>query len=254
MLALQPGEQARGYRALSYLDSYHGRYTAAAQELAEAILIDRVLGYRLSEARDRLRRSLVVRTLGDEAGARAELDEVWKIFHSAYLEPTMLLWIGKAEARAGDLPRARKLLDSLRARANAESKSDRAAGYLLQGEIALAEGRYADAQPNIAQALELDSTSYVLESAAYAAAQSGNLVEAAQLYTQLASGIEFGWEGQRGWELAPYQLGLVEERLGDSDAAQRAFRQMAERWPDGDPGIAVLSDARRRAGITEAGP
>lgn len=252
MLALQPGEQARGYRALSYLDSYHGQYTVAAQELAEAILIDRVLGYKLSEARDRLRRSLVVRTLGDEAGARAELDEVWKIFHSAYLEPTMLLWIGKAEARAGNLPRAKELLDSLRARANAESKSDRAAGHLLQGEIALAEGRYADAQPNIAQALELDSTSYVLESAAYAAAQGGNLVEAVQFYTQLASGIEFGWEGQRGWELAPYQLGLVEERLGDSDAAQRAFRQMAERWPDGDPGIAILSDARRRAGITEA--
>jgi tetratricopeptide (TPR) repeat protein len=252
MLKLQPGEQARGYRALSYLDTYHGHYTVAAQELAEAILIDRVLGYKLSEARDRLRRSLVVGTLGDEAGARAELDEVWKIFHSSYLEPTMLLWIGKAEARAGNLPRARDLLDSARARANAVCKSDRAAESLLDGEIAVAEGRFADAQPRIAQALMLDSTRYVLESAAYAAERSGNLVEAAQLYTALGSGTEFGWEGQRGWELAPYRLGLVEERLGDSDAAQNAFRQMAERWPDGDAGIAVLADARRRAGITEA--
>jgi DNA-binding SARP family transcriptional activator/tetratricopeptide (TPR) repeat protein len=253
MLTLQPGEQARGYRALSYLDCYRGHYTAAAQELSEAILIDRVLGYELSEARDRLRRSLVVGMIGDEAGARAELDEIWKIFHSSYLEPTMLLWIGKAEARAGNLPRARELLDSLRARANAESRGDRAAENLLEGEIALAEGRFSDAQPHIAQALKLDSTRYVLESAAYAAERSGNLVEAAQLYTALGSGIEFGWEGQRGWELAPYRLGLVEERLGDSDAAQRAFRQMAERWPDGDPGIAVLADARRRAGITEVG-
>jgi DNA-binding SARP family transcriptional activator len=251
MLTLQPGEQARGYRALSYLDTYHGHYTAAAQELAEAILIDRVLGYQLSEARDRLRRSLVVATLGDEAGAGAELDEVWKIFHSAYLEPTMLLWIGKAEARAGNLPRAKELLDSLRARANAESKSDRAAENLLQGEIAIAEGRFADAQPHIALALKLDSTRYVLESAAHGAEQSGNLVEAAQLYTALGSGVEFGWEGQRGWELAPYRLGLVEERLGDSDAAQKAFREMAERWADGDAGIPVLADARRRAGITE---
>ncbi|HEY9428036.1 MAG TPA: tetratricopeptide repeat protein, partial [Gemmatimonadaceae bacterium] len=253
MLTLQPGDQARGYRALSYLDTYYGHYTAAAQELSEAILIDRVLGYKLSEARDRLRRSLVVRTLGDDAGARAELDEVWKIFHSSYLEPTMLLWIGKAEARAGNLPRARELLDSLRARANAESKGDRAAENLLQGEIALAEGRFADAQPHIAQALKLDSTRYILESAAYAAEQSGNLVEAVQLYTALARGIEFGWEGQSGWEIAPYRLGLVQERLGDSDAAQSAFREMVERWPDGDPGIAVLTDARRRAGITEVG-
>ncbi len=252
MLALQPGEQARGYRALSYLDTYHGHYTAAAQELAEAILIDRVLGYKLSEARDRLRRSMVVSTLGDEAGARAELDEVWKIFHSAYLEPTMLAWIGKAEARAANLPRAKELLDSLTARANAGSRTDRAAGSLLQGEIALAEGRFAEAQPHIATALELDSTRYVLESAAYGAERSGNLVEAAQLYTTLGSGVEFGWEGQRGWELAPYRLGLVEERLGDSDAAQKAFRAMAARWPDGDAGIPVLIDARRRAGITEA--
>jgi tetratricopeptide (TPR) repeat protein len=252
MLALQPGEQARGYRALSYLDTYHGHYTAAAQELAEAILIDRVLGYTLSEARDRLRRSMVVGTLGDEAGARAELDEVWKIFRSAYLEPTMLAWIGKAEARAGNLPRAKELLDSLTARANAGSRTDRAAENLLQGEIAIAEGRFADAQPHIATALKLDSTRYVLESAAYGAERSGNLVEAAQLYTTLGSGVEFGWEGQRGWELAPYRLGLVEERLGDSDAAQKAFRAMATRWPDGDVGIPMLIDARRRAGITEA--
>ncbi|HET7621742.1 MAG TPA: BTAD domain-containing putative transcriptional regulator [Gemmatimonadaceae bacterium] len=252
MLALQPAEQARGYRALSYLDTYHGHYTAAAQELAEAILIDRVLGYRLSEARDRLRRSLVVGTLGDEAGARAELDEVWKIFHSSYLEPTMLAWIGKAEARAGKLSRSKELLDSLHARVNAGSRADRAAESLLQGEIAIAEGRFADAQSHIATALKLDSTRYVLESAAYGAERSGNLVEAAQLYTALGKGIEFGWEGQRGWELAPYRLGLVEERLGDSDAAQKAFRAMATRWPDGDPGIPVLADARRRAGITEA--
>ncbi|HET7550533.1 MAG TPA: tetratricopeptide repeat protein [Gemmatimonadaceae bacterium] len=252
MLTLQPGEQARGYRALSYLDTFHGHYTAAAQELAEAILIDRVLGYKLSEARDRLRRSLVVRTLGDEAGARAELDEVWKIFHSSYLEPTMLLWIGKAEAREGNLPRARELLDSVRARANAESKGDKTAENLLEGEIAVAEGRFADAQPRIKEALTLDSTRYVLESAAYAADRSGNLVEAVQLYAALGKGVEFGWEGQPGWELAPYRLGLVEERLGDSDAAQKAFREMVERWPDGDPGIAVLADARRRAGITEA--
>jgi tetratricopeptide (TPR) repeat protein len=252
MLALQPGEQARGYRALSYLDTYHGHYTAAAQELAEAILIDRVLGYKLSEARDRLRRSLVVGTLGDEAGARAELDEVWKIFRSSYLEPTMLAWIGKAEARAGNLPRARELLDSLKARANAGSRTDRAAENLLRGEIAIAEGHFADAQPYIATALKLDSTRYVLESAAYGAERSGNLVEAAQLYTALGSGIEFGWEGQRGWELAPYRLALVEERLGDSDAAQKAFRAMVARWPDGDSEIPVLADARRRAGITEA--
>jgi len=251
MLALQPAEQARGYRALSYLDTYHGHYTAAAQELAEAILIDRALGYKLSEARDRLRRALVVETLGDVAGAGAELDEVWKIFHSAYLEPTMLLWIGKAEARAGNLPRAKELLDSLRARVNAGSRADRAAENLLQGEIAIAEDRFTDAQSHVALALKLDSTSYVLESAAYGAERSGNLVEAAQLYTALGSAMEFGWEGQRGWELAPYRLGLVEERLGDSDAAQKAFRAMAVRWPDGDPGIPILADVRRRTGVSE---
>lgn len=253
MLALQPGEQARGHRALSYLDSYHGHYTAAAQELAEAILTDRVLGYKLSEARDRLRRSLVVETLGDRAAARAEMDEVWKIFHSAYLEPTMLAWIGKAEARAGNLARASELLDSLRARSNAGSRSDQAAENLLAGEIATVEGRFADAQRSIVLALKLDSTRYVLESAAHLAERSGSLVEAVRLYTALGSGVEFGWEGQPGWELAPYRLGLVEERLGDSDAAQKAFREMAERWPDGDAGIPILADARRRAGITEVG-
>ena len=253
MLTLQPGEQARGYRALSYLDTYRGHFASAAQELAEAILIDRVLGYKLSEARDRLRRSLVVSTLGDEAGARAERGEVWKIFHSAYLEPTMLLWIGKAEARSGDLARARELLDSLRARANAESNSDQAAANLLEGEIAIAEGRYSDAQPHIALALKLDSSRYVLESAAYGAERSGNLVEAAQLYTRLGDGVEFGWEGQRGWELAPYELGLIQEKLGDADAAQRAFRALVSRWPDGDPDLRILADARRRTGVADVG-
>ena len=253
MLSLRPAEQARGHRSLSYLDSYQGNYAAAAQELAEAILIDRVLGFELSEARDRLRRSLIVSSLGNDANARAELDEVWKIFHTAYLEPTMLLWIGKAEARSGNLSHARELLDSLKARANAESSSDQAAENLLAAEIAMAEGRYVQAQPLIALALKLDSTRYVLESAAYGAEQSGNLVEAAQLYRALGRGVEFGWEGQHGWELAPYRLGLIEERLGNTEAARAAFRQLVNRWPDGDPELAVLADARRRLGLGGVG-
>jgi DNA-binding SARP family transcriptional activator/tetratricopeptide (TPR) repeat protein len=254
MLSLRPAEQARGHRSLSYLASYQGDYAAAAQELAEAILIDRVLGFKLSEARDRLRRSLIVSSLGDDANARAELDEVWKIFHTAYLEPTILLWIGKAEARSGNLSHARELLDSLKARANAESSSDQAAENLLAAELAMAEGRYAQAQPLIALALKLDSTRYVLESAAYGAEQSGNLVEAAQLYTALGRGVEFGWEGQPGWELAPYRLGLIEERLGNTEAARAAFRQLVTRWPDGDPELGVLGDARRRLGLGGVGP
>ena len=115
----------------------------------------------------------------------------------------------------------------------------------------MAEGRYAEAQPRIALALKLDSTRYVLESAAYGAERSGNLAEAAQLYEALARGLEFGWEGQQSWELAPYRLGLIQERRGDKAAAQAAFRELVARWPGGDSELGVLADARRRLGLVE---
>ncbi|HEY9449081.1 MAG TPA: BTAD domain-containing putative transcriptional regulator [Gemmatimonadaceae bacterium] len=246
MVELRPSEQARGHRSLAYLDMYEGKYAAAAEELADAILLDRVLGYDLSEVRDRLLRSLTVSELGDQARAHAELDEIWRIFHSAYLEPTMLAWIGKAEAREADLPRARELLDSLRARANAGNDQDHASAELLAAEIDLANGRAANARPRLELALKLDSNRYVLESVAYGAERRGDMAEALRLYAALGDGVEFGWEGQRPWELAPYHLGLLEERVGDTAAARAAYQKFVARWPGADPELVALADARRR--------
>ncbi|HKG94935.1 MAG TPA: hypothetical protein VKA84_23670, partial [Gemmatimonadaceae bacterium] len=246
MLALEPWKQARGRRSLAYLDLYAGRYGAAAEQLARANAIHQAHKQPLSEARSRLLRSYVLAELGRTAEARAERDAIWRIFRAAYLEPTMLLWIGKSAARQGELGRARELLDSVRARGNAGSTDDSVAAVLLAAEVALGEGRTAPAQQGLMRALALDSTKYVLESLAYGAERTGDLARAAQLYARLGAGAEFGREAQLSWQTAPYRLGRVEETRGNRGAAIIAYERFTTRWEQGDGALVSLADARKR--------
>jgi hypothetical protein len=188
----------------------------------------------------------VLAELGRTADARAERDAVWRIFRAAYLEPTMLLWIGKSAARHGELGRARELLDSVRARGNAGSTDDSVAALLLAAEVALAEGQTAPAQQGLTRAFVLDTTKHVLESLAYGAERAGDLARAAELYARLGAGVEFGWEGQLFWQTAPYRLGRVEEARGNRAAAITAYERFTARWAQGDSALVSLADARKR--------
>jgi DNA-binding SARP family transcriptional activator/Tfp pilus assembly protein PilF len=244
MLAGNQSQQSRGHRSLAYLDIQEGRFANASAHLSEAIAAHQAARQRLSEARMRLLRSQLLAARGLDGEASAEREEVWRIVSSAYLEPTMLLWIGADAARRGEVARARVLLDSIEARSNAENKGDRTARELLAGALAGSAGRADEAAARFSVALKLDSSAYVRSEAAEWLERLGRREEALRLFTVVDEKEEFGWEGHLPALMATYRMGRLRESSGDSAGAQVAYEKFAARWARGDADIVALAEAR----------
>jgi tetratricopeptide (TPR) repeat protein len=238
--------RARGLRSLAYLAMYRGRYGEAGRHVREALALLPTRGAEVSVARDRLLLAAALGQRGDERGARAQLDSAWISTTAIDAEPTLLFWVGKALARAGEVGRAEGLRAAMRSRVHAGSATDLAASEGLEGEVLLAGRRAAEAVPHLESAMRADSTSMTLESLAHATAAAGQLDRAVALYRQLGEAVEFGWEGQEYWHLAPYEVGRLEEARGRPAAAADAYERFLDLWRDGDALPAVL-DARARS-------
>jgi DNA-binding SARP family transcriptional activator/tetratricopeptide (TPR) repeat protein len=244
MLAGNQSQQSRGQRSRAYLDIQEGRFADATAHLAEAIAAHQAARQQLSEARMRLLRSQLLEARGLESEANVERQEVWRIVSSAYLEPTMLLWIGAGAARHGELARARVLLDSIEARSNADNKADQTARELMGGALAAAAGRTEEANGRFAVALKLDSSTYVRSEVAGWLERLGEREQALRLFTAVDEEEEFGWEGHLPALMATYRMGRLRESLGDSAGAQVAYEKFAARWARGDADIVALAEAR----------
>jgi len=246
MLSGSTSQQARGHRSLALLEMFRGRYRAAIPHLRQAIVLNQASNAPVSEVRNHLFLAVVLRDLGRTAAFRDEMNAVYRIFRSAYLEPGFLMYAGKVFARSGDLPRAGEVLDTLARRVNQQSRSDRAAAQLLQGEIALTRRDPAAALTLFESAFTLDETNYTRESLANGLAEAANLPEAARRYEELARRADFGWEAQEFWRFANYRLGRVYEAQGDTARAVGAYQVFLGLWKDADAEVPDVVDARNR--------
>ena len=255
MLAGSVDERSRGLRSMALFDMAGGRFTEAVTGLRAAIVQTRVHNSPISEYRNRLFLAVALQHLGRANGARAQLDTAYAIFGRVYLEPWLLAYGGRLFVRGGNLPRARELRDSLAARMSSGSVNDLSAREVLDAEIARAEGRPEEA----ARILEItagrpSSSTYVLESLAEALADKGDLDAATLRFRELAEQRSLGWEGQEGWLLAHFRLGVLAEARGDTAAAVQFYNKFLDRWKDGDAGLVEVIEARRRvAALSEPG-
>ena len=246
MMAGDRGTRARGLRSIAFLAMYQGHYTEATRHLAEAVLLTRVIEADVSELRNRLLLASALDQLGRSAEATVQRDSAFAICSRIDAEPTLVYWTGKAQARAGQVDRTTVLLDRLNARVHEGSATDLAAAEGLLGELLVARGRAGEGMAHLEIALRADSTAVVLESLAHAAAAAGSLERAAGLYEALASGFDFGWEGQEAWRTAPYWLGRMHEQRSDAALAARAYGRFLDAWRDAEPALITVGDARDR--------
>jgi DNA-binding SARP family transcriptional activator/tetratricopeptide (TPR) repeat protein len=238
--------RARGLRSLAFLAMYRGRYRDACADLGEALALLPPASAAVSTVRDRLLLFTALGQRGADRAARAQLDSAYALTSSIDAEPTLLFWVGKAVARAGEVGRAEALRERMRTRVHEGSATDRAAFEGIEGEILLARQRAREAIPHLEAALHADSTDFTLESLANAVASAGALDRADTLYRALAAGQEFGWEGQEYWHLAEYQVGRLEELAGRTRESVGAYERFLALWPDADPDLPVVLDARSR--------
>jgi tetratricopeptide (TPR) repeat protein len=249
-------KKARGYRSLAHLEMYQGRYSAAQDNLREAIILNKTLKAKLSEMRDHLFLAMAFRMKRQYEAFDKEMAAVTGIRKEINIEPSFLFKVGKVFARLNRLKEANEVLDSLKSRigdvlaASGISRSnqlDQASFHMLKAEIELAKGQFEEGVNSYEMAASLRAD-MVDDGLAYAYLKIGNLDKAIEKYTafiQAATDV-LGYEGQELWILSHYQLGILYERKGESAEAAKYYERFLEIWKDADAGIPEVADARKR--------
>ena len=176
-----------------------------------------------------------------------------------------LALLGKVSARNGQLDTARRIMDRLRP-LTLRRGAHFDIGYrrALEAEIALAEGRAADAVA-LLRGGELQGDLFQLhESLSRALEAAGDLEGASREAAWMA-----GHHGQAyaewldlfygkafnilDWAMARYRLGRLSEARGKPAEAREHYRAFLDHWQGADADIPALADARERLRRLSAG-
>ncbi len=247
-------KRSKGYRSLALLQMYQGKYTAAQENLKQAVGLNKSMKGTLSEFRDRLFLATNFLKKGQIAAFDKEMAAAEKIHAGTKIEPFFLARFGTLYARANRIREARRILDALKSRfgdllavsgINRSDKGDQAAFYRLEGEIEMAKGNYEEALGSFGMIADLRE-SQLEDGLALAYLESGDLDKAIRQYKAFLLKDALGGEAQEPWILAHYQLGRLLEKKGDGAEAAKAYGQFIEIWRDADPDLAEVADARKR--------
>jgi DNA-binding SARP family transcriptional activator/tetratricopeptide (TPR) repeat protein/tRNA A-37 threonylcarbamoyl transferase component Bud32 len=246
-------QRARGERALALLEMSAGRNDTAIAHLHQAVALTHQSGAVLSEARNRLFLAAADDEKGWQDSARMQRRATYDLFRRSYLEPTFLMFLGKALARGGELQHAAEVLDTLRHRARPSNPIDQANAKVLEAEVKLALGSpktpsLADSARPVAlleEAFTVDSSALVAESLARALAAASDSRAAARYESMLANIPRwYGWEAEPYALAALVQLGRLYETLGDTARARSAYERHVSRMAHGDADLVSVREAR----------
>lgn len=243
LLALEPMGRANGLRSLALLEMYRGAHTRALELWDEAIFLTQQEGTSDSELRNRLYAVRALRSLGRVDDTLDELAQARRFIDAddpaaAYAVPYV-----QAHAAIGSLDEARRVVGVLVERGAMAGRA-RALVEVARGEIALAEGAWADAVEALEAAVRLDRTGVTLDAFARALEAAGRLERAADVYRELIDLRPLGLEPQDAWVLAHLRLGRVLTALGDDERARPHLERFLELWGEGDPGLQGVAEAR----------
>ena len=250
----RPADRARGRRSLALLEMYRGHYGAAIDELRQAIVINKTIGARVSEFRDRLFLARAYQAKGLAAGVASEVAAAHRLALDAALAPEWLRGLAKLEARIGRLRDAKATLAFMSKTAgdatasssvNRDTGAEQAHFDIVKAEIERAEGRPAQAAELLESALVIDSRADTLESLAAALVDTGRHEEAAKRYAELIDRHEMGNEGQEHGFVARVRLAEIDERLGKTDRARELYEELITQWQTGDDDLVLLRQARK---------
>ncbi len=242
-----PSDQARGHRSMALLDLAEGHPARAIPRLRTAIAINASLRERTSEVRNRVLLAGAHETAGDMTAARAEADQGYRLFETGYVDATFSSRIAMLLLRHGQLDRAARVLDSIRARQSAGNNAEHARAQLVAAQLLFQRGARDSARAVILQAAVLDSSAEVLAPMAAMLADAGDLRGAIDAERRIQEGhSNVGYEAQLYWNLARYRIGLLYERLGDNARARAEYETFLSEWADADQTLPSIVDTRAR--------
>ncbi len=249
-----PELKAKGLRSHALLDMFEGRYGSAEVRLEESVIVNRAAKEALGEGRDHLFLSIALAAEGDRAASLRHVATSADRVAAGGSPAHWVSLVGVAFARLGDLARARGQLTALRAVVDATNPSDEGVLHRLEGEIALASGRPADALEKLRLAdQELLHNPLTVDSLAREYSASGDRADATEAYRALARDLEpkcLGWEAQQPCVEAHYELARLLSSSGPTGSAEarQVLDRLLQHWANADPVPLVLAarELRRR--------
>ena len=234
-------------RSLAMLELYQGRYANARKHLEEALLLNVAAKAALNEARNHLYLSLVFEGTRNVAGLLAELDKAVANLKGVPPQVWLTSRLGVGYARAGEVRKARALLDVIRTQAETQIAQQSADVHRLEGELQLAQGDRAAAIDTLLLADREAQTPLTTESLARAYRISGDAAAAMAQYERLVAGDEgtVGWEPQQEWLASHYHLASLYQGQGQKEKAAALAGKLLQLWKDADPDLPLLKDVRR---------
>ncbi len=245
-------KRARGYRSLASLAMYQGKLTDAIANYKSAIRINRAEKSADGEFLDHLSLAPAYRLKGRHTDFASELAAADRLLSQNALDPSMISELAKMYARAGKTREASQLLKDMYSQAknltatsylNRTERGDQASINLIEGEIALANGRGEAAIEHLELSSQLAPVSSP-EPLAFAFRRIGKLNEAADKYKKITDDFRIGIGVPERDVLAHYELAKIYKEVGDTKKAKEYYERFFSIWKDADPDIPILKRAK----------
>ncbi len=257
LLLKDPGQIGNGERSLAFLDLLNGRYASAQKRLLFALAGAR---NQFSLARIHYMLAVVAEGEGNRQEQIAQLDRIAAGLDKIGPKIVYGALVGQEYARAGELAKARKLLDTISPLVNERVEEQVAYVQVLKSEVAAASGDYQTALQFLRPPGpdDSDDSSVVLrESLGYIYQKMGNLDEAIEWlrkFTDARSSQALGWEPQQRLFDAYFLLARDYQQKGDREGAKNALQDIFMHWDHADPGLPLLKRSMRLRDTLNAHP
>jgi tetratricopeptide (TPR) repeat protein len=241
-----PSGRAGGLRSLAMLEAHLGHFALATELLADAGAASSGSGDTLGTAIANLLQAEIQLTRGNRTEALADLAAIEQAAARRLLPYEVLGRSVKLLARLGATSRAEALLRRVESQTTAVSGGARARLLLARGEVLLARGRPAEGRTAVEQALALWPSDDALESAGFAALAAHAPEAAAARYDSLTAQHAMDWDGHAVIELGRYWAARARETAGQQRRALSEYQDFLAGWPEADPDLPAVAEARRR--------
>jgi DNA-binding winged helix-turn-helix (wHTH) protein/tetratricopeptide (TPR) repeat protein len=239
-----PNTYPYGQRYLGMLDMYHGKFESARNRMMLSLAASHDA---FAVARIRYWLAAIAETQGNRREEMAQLDIAMAEFDVLGPKVEYGAILGQAYARAGEMEKAKQILDRIALIANDRMEDQAAYLALLKAEVAAAQG-----DPNAAlqflkppESGDSNATAvFTREALAHVYQNMGNRDQAILWYSQFLKGGLPGWEPQRYWFEAEYTLAEDCQLKGQIADAVHWLNNLLDPWKNADSGLPLLKKAR----------